>query len=75
MGTGSPQVIIKPIPERLADIGMSAKDLAQSLDVYNDGIRILEIPFEGRLIELVLTSNKANTNKICLLYTSPSPRD
>ena len=31
MGTGSPQVIIKPIPERLADIGMTARDLAQSL--------------------------------------------
>jgi HAE1 family hydrophobic/amphiphilic exporter-1 len=32
--------------------------------VYNDGIRVIEIPFEGRLIELVLTSNKANSNKI-----------
>ena len=71
MGNGSPQVIIKPIPERLADIGMSAKDLAQSLDVYNDGIRVLEIPFEGRLIELVLTSNKANVNKIDDLKNLP----
>ena len=71
MGTGSPQVIIKPIPERLADIGMTARDLAQSLDVYNDGVRILEIPFEGRLIELVLTSNKANTNKIDDLKNLP----
>ena len=71
MGTGSPQVIIKPIPERLADIGMTARDLAQSLDVYNDGIRVLEIPFEGRLIELVLTSNKANTNKIDDLKNLP----
>ena len=64
MGTGSPQIVIRPIAERLADIGISAKELAQSLDVYNDGTRIIEIPFEGRLIELVLTSNTANTNKI-----------
>ena len=64
MGTGSPQIVIRPIAERLANIGISAKELAQSLDVYNDGIRVIEIPFEGRLIELVLTSNTANTNKI-----------
>ena len=71
MGSGSPQVIIKPMPEKLADIGMSAKELAQSLDVYNDGIRVIEIPFQGKLIELVLTSNKANTNKIDDLKNLP----
>ena len=64
MGSGSPQVIIEPIPEQLAKIGMSAREFAQSLDVYNDGIRVIEIPFEGRLIELILTSDKANNNKI-----------
>ena len=64
MGSGSPQVIIEPIPEQLAKIGMSAREFAQSLDVYNDGIRVIEIPFEGRLIELILTSDKANSNKI-----------
>ena len=71
MGTGSPQVIIKPITEKLADIGMSAKELVQSLDVYNDGIRVIEIPFEGRLIDLVLTSNKANTNQMDDLKNLP----
>ena len=64
MGSGTPQVMIEPIPEKLAIVGMTAKDFAQSLDVYNDGIRVSEIPFQGRLIELVLTSNKANSNKI-----------
>ncbi|MDC6451507.1 efflux RND transporter permease subunit [Alphaproteobacteria bacterium] len=64
MGAGSPQVMIEPIPEKLANIGMSAREFAQSLDVYNDGIRVIEIPFQGRLIELILTSDKANTNKI-----------
>ena len=64
MGSGTPQVMIEPIPEKLANVGMTAKDFAQSLDVYNDGIRVSEIPFQGRLIELVLTSNKANSNKI-----------
>ena len=56
--------MIEPIPEKLANIGMSARDFAQSLDVYNDGIRVTEIPFDGRLIELILTSDKANNNKI-----------
>ncbi len=71
MGTGSPQVIIRPIPERLADVGITARDLVQSLDVYNDGIKVIEIPFEGRLIELVLSSNKSNTNKIDDLKNLP----
>ncbi len=64
MGAGSPQVMIQPIPEKLANAGMTAREFAQSLDAYNDGVRVAEIPFEGRLIDLVLTSNKANTNKI-----------
>ena len=64
IGAGSPQVMIEPIPEKLANIGMSARDFAQSLDIYNDGIRVAEIPFDGRLIELILTSDKANNNKI-----------
>ena len=64
IGSGSPQVMIEPIPEKLAIVGMTAREFAQSLDVYNDGIRVTEIPFEGRLVELILTSNKANSNKI-----------
>jgi len=64
LSSGSPQVIVKPIPEKLADAGISAKDLAQALDVYNDGVRVAEIPFEGRLIDMVLASNKANYTKI-----------
>jgi len=32
MGTGSPQVMISPIPEKLANIGMSARDFAQSIE-------------------------------------------
>jgi len=71
MGSGSPQVMIEPIPEKLANVGMTARDFAQSLDVYNDGIRVSEIPYEGRLIELVLTSNKANSNKIDDLKNLP----
>jgi HAE1 family hydrophobic/amphiphilic exporter-1 len=56
--------MIQPIPEKLANAGMTAREFAQSLDAYNDGVRVAEIPFDGRLIDLVLTSNKANTNKI-----------
>ena len=55
IGSGSPQVMIEPIPEKLANVGMTAREFAQSLDVYNDGIRVTEIPFEGRLVELILT--------------------
>ena len=50
--------------ERAAQPLWEAENDGPSLDVYNDGIRVIEIPFEGRLIELILTSDKANNNKI-----------
>ena len=47
MGAGSPRSIDQSIPEKLANIGMSAREFAQSLDVFNDGGKVTEIPFEG----------------------------
>ncbi len=59
-----PQVIIKPNNLKLSEYGISAREFATVLDVYNDGLRVSEIPFEGRLIDMTLLSNKRNLNKI-----------
>ncbi|MEE8084103.1 MAG: efflux RND transporter permease subunit, partial [Alphaproteobacteria bacterium] len=40
---------------RLADAGLSARDLAQTIDAFNDGIRIAEITIGNRRIDLSLT--------------------
>ena len=64
LNNGTPQVIIKPNNLKLSEYGISASEFATVLDVYNDGLRVSEIPFEGRLIDMTLLSNKRNLNKI-----------
>lgn len=63
-----PEVVIRPDYEALARAGLTARDFGQALDVYNDGIRVREIPFEGDLIDLVLT---AETSKMSRLEDIP----
>jgi HAE1 family hydrophobic/amphiphilic exporter-1 len=57
-------VIIKPNNLKLSEYGISAREFATVLDVYNDGLRVSEVPFEGRLIDMTLLSSKRNFNKI-----------
>ncbi len=60
----SPELVVRPNPDALARAGVSARDFAQALDVYNDGILVREIPLRGELVELVLTSQTRETAKI-----------
>ena len=64
LSNGSPQILIKPDNAKLSDYGITAKEFSTALDVYNDGLRISEIPYEGNLIDMTLSSNKSNLNKI-----------
>ena len=52
---GAPEIRIIPDQSRLADVGMSAKEFAQTIDAFNDGIRIAEITIGNRRIDLSLT--------------------
>ena len=51
---GEPEIRVLPDPIRLADNGISAKDLALSVDAFNDGVRIAEINVGGEIIDLIL---------------------
>ena len=64
LSNGSPQILIKPDNVKLSDYGITAKEFSIALDVYNDGLRVSEIPYEGNLIDMTLTSNMSNLNKI-----------
>ena len=59
-----PEVVVRPNADALARAGVSARDFAQALDVYNDGIKVREIAYAGDLIELVLTSETREMSKI-----------
>ncbi len=60
---GSPEVRIQPNPARLADNGLSARDLGLTIDAYNDGIRVDEILVDGRFIDLILAGKKLETGE------------
>ncbi|MBT5266637.1 MAG: efflux RND transporter permease subunit [Rhodospirillaceae bacterium] len=51
---GSPEVRVVPDRTALADNGITARDLGQTIDAFNDGLRIAEITVDGERIDLTL---------------------
>ena len=51
---GEPEVRIVPDRIRLADNGLSARELGEAVDVFNDGIRVAEVTVDGKRIDLTL---------------------
>ena len=51
---GAPEVRVLPDRVRLADNGVSARELGQSIDTFNDGLRVAEVNVDGRRIDLTL---------------------
>ena len=51
---GAPEVRIAPDRARLADSGVSVRDLGQTVDIFNDGLRISEITVGGKRLDFVL---------------------
>lgn len=52
---GAPEVRVLPDRVRLADNGLTARDLGQSIDAFNDGLRVAEITVDGKRVDLTLT--------------------
>jgi HAE1 family hydrophobic/amphiphilic exporter-1 len=52
---GAPEVRLIPDLLRLADVGLTARDLGQTIDVFNDGMRVAEITRGSKRIDLTLT--------------------
>ncbi len=57
---GAPEVRLVPARIRLADAGIDARTLAQTLDAYNDGLRVAEITVGSERIDLTLLGTGAN---------------
>ena len=51
---GAPEVRVEPDRVRLADAGISARELGLTLDAFNDGLRVAEITVDGKRIDLTL---------------------
>ncbi|MEE9590810.1 MAG: efflux RND transporter permease subunit, partial [Hyphomicrobiaceae bacterium] len=51
---GAPEVRVSPIRLRLADAGVSALELGQSIDTFNDGLRVAEVTVGNDRLDLTL---------------------
>ncbi len=51
---GAPEVRIRPDRLRLADNGVSARQLGEAVDTFNDGLRVAEVTVGSERIDLVL---------------------
>ncbi len=60
---GAPEVRIKPDPVHLADNGVSARDLGETVDAFNDGLRVAEITVGSNRMDLMLAGPEANINQ------------
>ena len=51
---GEPEIRVVPDRVKLADNGLTARELGQSVDAFNDGVRVAEINVDGKRVDLVL---------------------
>ena len=51
---GAPEVRIYPDPTRLADNGVTAREFSDTVDAFNDGLRVAEITVDGKRLDLML---------------------
>jgi len=67
---GAPEVRVFPDRTRLADAGVTARDLGLTVDTFNDGLRVVEVTVDGERIDLMLQSREkrvARTQDIAYL--------
>jgi len=66
-----PQIRITPDLEKLANSGLSARDFTTAVDVFNDGVTVAQVPIDGRLVDLVLGSERAGALDLSALEELP----
>ncbi len=59
---GAPEIRVFPNRVKLADNGVTARELGDTLDAFNDGLRVAEITVDNKRLDLTLTGpNKGVT--------------
>jgi HAE1 family hydrophobic/amphiphilic exporter-1 len=60
---GAPEVRVFPDRTRLADNGVSARELGDSLDAFNDGLRVAEVTIGNNRMDLMLRGPRENVTE------------
>ncbi len=57
---GAPEIRVIPDRVKLADNRVTARQLADTIDAFNDGLRVIEITVGGKRLDLTLTGPREN---------------
>ncbi len=60
---GAPEVRVIPDRLRLSDSGVTAVELAQTIDTFNDGLRVTQSTVDGKLMDIVLKGEDNSVNQ------------
>ncbi len=60
---GAPEVRLFPDRMRLADNGVSARELGESVDAFNDGLRVAEVTIGSNRMDLMLRGPQKNVTQ------------
>jgi HAE1 family hydrophobic/amphiphilic exporter-1 len=68
---GAPEVRVVPDRTRLADAGITVRELGDTVDTFNDGLRIAEITVDGERLDLMLAGPRLATEQTQRIGTLP----
>jgi hydrophobic/amphiphilic exporter-1 (mainly G- bacteria), HAE1 family len=71
LSLGEPEIRLTPNRLKLADNGVTAFELGQTLDAFNDGVRIAEVTYDGKRIDLTLKGPDPDTETTQAIYDLP----
>lgn len=55
---GAPEVRVHPNRVKLADNGVTARELSDTIDTFNDGLRVAEITVGNKLVDLMIKGSE-----------------
>jgi len=71
LSLGEPEIRVTPNRLKLADNGVTAFTLGQTLDAFNDGVRVAEVTYEGKRVDLTLKGPKRSNETTQAIYDLP----
>jgi hydrophobic/amphiphilic exporter-1 (mainly G- bacteria), HAE1 family len=68
---GAPEIRVLPDRVRLADAGVTVRELGLTVDTFNDGLRIAEITVDGERLDLMLAGPPLDVEETQRIATLP----
>jgi HAE1 family hydrophobic/amphiphilic exporter-1 len=68
---GAPEIRIHPDPLRLADAGLTVREFSETIDAFNDGLRVAEITVGGKRMDLTLSGPEERASKTQTIENLP----